>query len=79
MKNKSVALSRAQSLFTVAERRDDVVKAEIARERAAVDAKTAKLRALRLEKEEADRITKAAFEAANPPPVRKSRTPRVKA
>ena len=57
MKNKSVALSRAQSLFTVAERRDDVVKAEIARERAAVDAKTAKLRALRLEKEEADRIT----------------------
>jgi hypothetical protein len=79
MKSKTGALSRAQSLFTVAERRDDVVKAEIARERAAVDAKTVRLKALRLEKEEADRLAKIAFDAANPAPVRKTRAKQAKA
>ncbi len=45
----------AQSHFTHSERRDELVRQEIEKERAAVDAKTAKLRALRLAKEATDR------------------------
>jgi hypothetical protein len=41
----------AQSHFTHTERRDELVRHEIEKERAAVDAKTAKLKALRLAKE----------------------------
>ena len=51
----------AQSHFTHTERRDELVRQEIEKERAAVDAKTAKLKALRLakeanEREEAERL-----------------------
>lgn len=46
--------------FTASEQRDKLVWAEIAKERAAFDAKTAKLKALRL-----------AQEAAAPPPAPK--------
>jgi len=53
---REAARNRAQSHFQVAEKRDVLVREEIARERVATDAKTAKLRALRLAKEEADRI-----------------------
>jgi hypothetical protein len=58
---RDAARRTAQSHFTHTERRDEMVRAEIAKERAAVDAKTAKLRALRLAKEatekaEADRL-----------------------
>ena len=45
----------AQSHFTHTERRDELVRAEIDKERAAVDAKTAKLKALRLAKEASER------------------------
>lgn len=45
----------AQSHFTHTERRDELVRQEIEKERAATDAKTAKLRALRLAKEATDR------------------------
>jgi hypothetical protein len=45
----------AQSHFTHTERRDELVRQEIEKERAAVDAKTAKLRALRLAKEASER------------------------
>ena len=45
----------AQSHFTHTERRDELVRAEIEKERAAVDAKTAKLKALRLAKEASER------------------------
>lgn len=45
----------AQSHFTHTERRDELVRQEIEKERAALDAKTAKLRALRLAKEANDR------------------------
>ena len=54
---------------------DDAVKREIEKERNAIIAKSARLKALRLAKEEADR------EAArlNPPPEKKKRAPRKKA
>lgn len=45
----------AQSHFTHTERRDELVRQEIEKERAAVDAKTAKLKALRLAKEASDK------------------------
>lgn len=48
---RDAARRTAQSHFTHTERRDEMVRAEIAKERAAVDAKTARLRALRLAKE----------------------------
>lgn len=56
--------NRAQQHFTSSEQRDDQIKQIIEKERAATDAKTAKLRALRLAKEEADRVA-----AANAPPT----------
>ena len=61
--------NRAQKHFAASEQRDTEVRRMIESERAATDAKTAKLRALRLAKEEADR-------ALAPPaaaPRRKSR------
>jgi hypothetical protein len=60
---RAAAKTRAQNHFQAAERRDEFVRNEIARERAATDAKTAKLRALRLAKEEEDR--KAAADTAD--------------
>lgn len=45
----------AQSHFTHTERRDELVRQEIEKERALVDAKTAKLKALRLAKEASER------------------------
>jgi hypothetical protein len=54
---RNIARTRAQNHFQAAERRDQLVRDELARERAATDAKTAKLRALRLAKEEADRAS----------------------
>jgi hypothetical protein len=56
---RSAALNRAQTHFNATEKREQLVRDEIARERAATDAKTAKLRALRLAKEEADRVAAA--------------------
>ena len=70
----------AQSHFTHSERRDELVRQEIEKERAAVDAKTAKLRALRLAKEagehaEAERVAaeRTKSGAAAPKPARKKR------
>lgn len=56
-----LARNRAQTHFKSSEQRENAVRAEIDKERAAVDAKTAKLRALRMAKEaeekvEADRL-----------------------
>jgi hypothetical protein len=61
---RDAARRTAQSHFTHTERRDELVRAEIAKERAAIDAKTAKLKALRLAKEasekaEAERVAQA--------------------
>lgn len=52
---RDAARGKAQKYFTQSEQRDTLVKQEIEKERAAVDAKTARLRALRLAKEAADR------------------------
>src|SRR4051812_24509086 len=53
------ARNRAHNHFTVAAQRDTLVKQMISTERAALDARTVKLRALRLAKEEADRAAAA--------------------
>jgi hypothetical protein len=72
--DRDAARNRAQKHFAASEQRDALVKHMIDAERIASDAKTAKLRAARLAKEEADRIA-----AANaPPPPPKTRKPRVK-
>jgi hypothetical protein len=61
---RDAARTRAQQHFTASEQRDVQVKQMIESERAAVDARTTKLRALRLAKEEAERAA-----AANAPPA----------
>jgi hypothetical protein len=61
---RDAARGKAQKYFTQSEQRDTLVKQEIERERAAFDAKTAKLRALRLAKEAAEKET-AAKQAEN--------------
>ncbi len=60
---REAARRKAQDHFTAAERRDTEVRQEIARQQAATATQTAKLRALRLAKEEADRIAAAAAPA----------------
>jgi len=67
----TAARSRAQKHFTASEQRDTLVRQMINSERAAVDARTDKLRALRLAKEEAERIAEA--EAPQSPPAAKPR------
>jgi hypothetical protein len=61
---RDAARNRAQKHFAASEQRDVLVKQMIESERASVDARTAKLKALRLAKEEADRL-------AAPPPSEK--------
>ena len=68
------ARRRAQNHFELAEARTNLVKQMVDAERKALDTKTAKLRALRLAKEDADRL-----EAANaPPPAPKARKAKLK-
>jgi len=73
--NRDAARRKANAQFASSEQRDNAIKQEIEKERAAIAAKTAKLRALRLAKEasekaEADRLaaekaeTQAAAKAA---------------
>jgi len=52
---KAKARGRAEAMFTASEQRDAAVHEQIKKERAASDAKTARLRALRLAKEAADK------------------------
>jgi hypothetical protein len=75
MADKSAVRSRAEAAFSASEQRDALVKEEIARERAATDAKTIRLKALRLAKE----AEEAGEKAKNPPaPVKKkAKTKRV--
>ncbi|HWD27824.1 MAG TPA: hypothetical protein VG387_11710 [Rhizomicrobium sp.] len=63
-RDRDGARRKAQNHFELAEARTTLVKQMVDAERTALDAKTAKLKALRLAKEEADR----AEAAANPPP-----------
>ena len=62
-------LNRAQAAFKASEQRDILVRKEIEKERAAVEAKTIRLKALRLAKEAADKIDAA----AQPPKPKKKK------
>ena len=76
---RDAARGKAQRYFTQSEQRDTLIKQEIEKERAAVDAKTAKLRALRLAKEAADREAAEKLAAERPPaPAKAKRAPRRK-
>ena len=75
-KDRDAARNRAQQHFTASEQRDVHLRQTIETERAATDAKTAKLRALRLAKEEADRV--AAASAPQAPVAERVRKPRAK-
>jgi hypothetical protein len=75
-RDRDGARRKALNHFAASEQRDSAVKLEINRERAANDAKTAKLRALRLAKEEEDRAAAALAAADAPPP--KPKKPRKK-
>jgi multidrug resistance efflux pump len=70
----SNARKKAQNHFEAAEARTTLVKRMVEAESAALDARTAKLKALRLAKEEADR----AEALANPPPPSAPKKPRKK-
>ena len=70
---REASRTRAQSHFQASERRDDLVRQEIEKERAAVNAKTAKLRTLRLAREEEERKA-AEIRAAEKPPARKRKS-----
>jgi len=65
---RETARKNAQNHFAASDKRDSEVRQEILRQQSATAAKTAKLRALRLEKEEADRLIAAAA------PPRKTRS-----
>jgi hypothetical protein len=71
---RAAAHRKAMDQFAVPRQPSSVIQHELAQERKAVDANTAKLRALRLAKEETDREA-AALAAANPQPAR-TRKPR---
>lgn len=74
---QAAARARAQNYFTQTEKRDALIREELEKERSASAAKTAKLRALRLAKEAAEREEAA----KNPPPPPKpaaKRTRKVK-
>lgn len=64
-KKRDAALRTADGMFQVWQARTQMVKKELAAASAANDAKTARLKALRLEKERQD----AEEAAANPPPA----------
>ena len=71
---RDAARTRAQNHFAKAEQRDVLVREELARERAATDAKTAKLRALRVAKEEEER----AIAEREPQPAAKPKAARIR-
>jgi hypothetical protein len=55
-RDRDAARRKAQNHFTASEQRDTMVRQEMEKERAAVVAKTAKLKALRLAKEAEDKV-----------------------
>jgi hypothetical protein len=73
-RDRDGARRKAQNHFAVREQRDSAITLEIDRERAANDAKTVKLRALRLAKEELDaEAARVAAIGAPPPKPKKPR------
>ena len=73
MNDKSSSRSRAELVMSASQARDNLVKSEIAKERASMDAKTARLRALRLARD-ADLAAEAAkLPPAPPAKIRRAR------
>jgi hypothetical protein len=72
--DKNAARARAQNHFAASEQRDNAVRQMIENERAAIAARTDRLRKLRLAKEEADRL--AAADA--PAPAKPAAKPRIR-
>ena len=72
MNDKSPARSRAD-ILSASQARDKLVKSEIAKERASLDAKTARLRALRLERDAALSAQQPQAGAEPPAKIRRSR------
>jgi hypothetical protein len=68
---KAKARGRAEAVFTASEQRDAAVHEQIKKERAASDAKTARLRALRLAKEAADKAAQGEESQAGAKPAAK--------
>ncbi|MBS0473412.1 MAG: hypothetical protein JSR60_20245 [Proteobacteria bacterium] len=64
--SRDIVRRKPGTTFTASEARDALVKRELELERAAFEAKTARLRALRLAKEEADRAVTLKTAAASP-------------
>lgn len=64
---RDAAKRKAQNHFTASEQRDALVKHEIEKERNALAARTAKLKALRLAKEAEDKIEADRLAKENPP------------
>ena len=73
---RDAARRKAQEFFTVHDQRTQLVKDLVAQENAASDQKTAKLRALRLAKEAADKKADDGLSEAPHKPVKK-RTRRI--
>jgi hypothetical protein len=72
--SKDAARKKAETHFQAWESRTALVKQELAAERAATDAKTARLRALRLAKEAADQESaRLAAEIAPAPPRKRGK------
>jgi hypothetical protein len=76
--DKNAARNRANAQFAASEQRETAVRQMIEHERAAVAARTSKLRALRLAKEEADRVEAANAPKPATPAKSRVRKPRVK-
>ncbi len=70
--NKSPARSRADIQFAN-QTRDELVKDEIAKERARTDAKTQKLKAMRLARDAEMAVEQARLDALSPPKPAKAR------
>jgi hypothetical protein len=70
---RDAARKRANAQFTASEQRDAAIRSEIEKERAAVTAKTAKLKALRLAREAEEREAAEKETAAAPKPAAKPR------
>jgi len=76
MTDKNAARTRAETAFSASAQRDAQIKDDIAKERAAFDIRTIKLRALRMAREEQERADKATADALKPPKgTRKARKP----
>lgn len=73
-KSQQSARSKASNFFTQADQRDNSVRVELEKERAAQAAKTAKLRQLRLAKEAAEKEAKPELAQAEPKLKESART-----